>query len=150
MFGHLSAEELYARYRRAGDPVARSHFHIMWLLASGKDVSECADATGYSVRWIDKLIARYNADGAASLGDRRRSNGGREALLREAQLADLAATLEEAPPAGGLWSGPKVAAWIVEATGWAHVHPQRGWDYLKRCGYSLQRPRPRHDNAASA
>src|SRR5689334_19381067 len=29
------------------------------------------------------------------------------------------------------------------------VRPQRGWDYLKKLGYSAQRPRPRHAEAAS-
>ncbi|MDC0835049.1 winged helix-turn-helix domain-containing protein [Geitlerinema sp. CS-897] len=24
------------------------------------------------------------------------------------------------------------------------VWKQRGWDYLKKCGYSWQRPRPKH------
>jgi Winged helix-turn helix len=27
------------------------------------------------------------------------------------------------------------------------IHPQRGWDYLKRGGFSLQVPRPRHQKA---
>jgi transposase len=30
------------------------------------------------------------------------------------------------------------------------VWPQRGWDYLKKLGHSLQMPRPRHAKAASA
>ncbi len=27
------------------------------------------------------------------------------------------------------------------------IHPQRGWEYLKRMGFSLQIPRPRHHKA---
>jgi len=27
------------------------------------------------------------------------------------------------------------------------IHPQRGWEYLKRLGFSLQVPRPRHHKA---
>ncbi len=49
-------------------------------------------------------------------------------------------------PDGGLWTGPKVAAWIEEKTG-TKTHPQRGWVYLKRLGFSLRRPRPRHAKA---
>ena len=30
---HLSAAELEQRYKTAADPVAKSHFHAMWLLA---------------------------------------------------------------------------------------------------------------------
>lgn len=146
---HLSAADLYRRYRAAMDPVERSHFHIIWLLACGKGLSECAAATGYSTRWRAKLVQRYNAEGARALGDRRQGNGGQMALLNEAQLAELAEALDGAPPGGGLWSGPKVAAWIAEKTGREHVHPQRGWDYLRRLGMSLQVPRPRHEQAAS-
>jgi hypothetical protein len=28
-----------------------------------------------------------------------------------------------------------------------NIHPQRGWDYLKRLGFSLQLPRPLHYKA---
>ena len=33
---HLPLEELESRYRKATDPVQRSHYQILWLLASGK------------------------------------------------------------------------------------------------------------------
>src|SRR5215213_3816581 len=33
---HLSTEELEARYRKARDPVLRSHYQIVWLLSLGK------------------------------------------------------------------------------------------------------------------
>src|SRR3712207_1126324 len=33
--------------------------------------------------------------------------------------------------------------------GVAAVHPQRGWDALRRLGWSLQSPRPRHPRAAA-
>ncbi len=38
----------------------------------------------------------------------------------------------------------KVADWIAKKTGREKVWPQRGWDYLRKCRYSPQRPRPRH------
>jgi transposase len=31
----------------------------------------------------------------------------------------------------------------------AQVHPQRGWEALKRIGWSPQAPRPRHARAAT-
>ena len=49
---------------------------------------------------------------------------------------------------GGLWTGPKVAAWMATRLG-RKVWPQRGWDYLRRLGHSPQVPRPRHAKAAS-
>ncbi len=55
----------------------------------------------------------------------------------------------EPPRDGGLWTGPKVAAWMGARLG-QKVWPQRGWDYLRRLEHSLQVPRPRHAEAASA
>ena len=48
-----------------------------------------------------------------------------------------------------MWSGPKVARWIGEKIGRDHIHPHRGWVYLKRLGMSRQAPRARHERAAS-
>src|SRR5215472_5749145 len=47
---------------------------------------------------------------------------------------------------GGLWTGPKVATWMGEQLG-RKVHPQRGWEALKRAGFSRKLPRPRHYQA---
>ena len=33
---HLSTAELENRYREATDPVERSHYQIVWLIAQGK------------------------------------------------------------------------------------------------------------------
>jgi hypothetical protein len=54
------------------------------------------------------------------------------------------------PDEGGLWSGPKVARWLAEFHGLASVHDQRGWDALVAIAYSVQKPRPRHPEAANA
>ena len=147
--GHLEAFELYERYRLATDGVLRSHYQMMWHLAEGMWVSECAAATGYTRRWIEKLAQRYNAEGPEALGDRRRRNKGARPLLDAAQLAALAEVVSAPPPDGGLWSGRKVAAWIATEIGRAHVHPQRGWAYLRRLDLTWQTPRPAHDRAAT-
>jgi transposase len=100
-------------------------------------------------RWVEELAARYNALGPAALGEQRRRNGRTATLLTEAVLAALAERLKEPPGDGGLWSGPKVAAWLAGHLGLAQVHPQRGWEALQRLGWSLQAPRPRHARAAT-
>ncbi len=33
---HLNSEELENRYRKARDPVERSHYQIVWLISEGK------------------------------------------------------------------------------------------------------------------
>jgi transposase len=144
--GHLSAEELGRRYRAARDRVERGHLQAVWLLAQGRSAAEVAGVMGYSGRWVAEIVRRYDAAGPDGLGDRRRGNAGARPLLDEAQRAALAEALRGAPPGGGLWSGPEVAAWIAAATG-GEVRPQRGWDYLKRLGFTLKRPRPRHAKA---
>lgn len=49
----------------------------------------------------------------------------------------------------GVWSGPKVAAWMAEQLGRA-AHAQRAWEVLRRLGVTLQRLRPRHRQADAA
>jgi hypothetical protein len=69
---HLSPEELQTRYRQASEAVERSHYQIIWLLASGKSPREVAEVTGYNRQWIYELVWGYNRCGPESLGDGRR------------------------------------------------------------------------------
>jgi Homeodomain-like domain len=73
---HLSIDELEQRYRKADDPVERSHLQIIWLLAQGKRVREVAESTAYCANWIRILARRYNQDGPQSLADQRQYNSG--------------------------------------------------------------------------
>src|SRR5919206_3697624 len=146
---HLSPAELGQRYRAARSPVQRSHLQIVWLLSQGRSEREVAQVTGYGRRWIAEIMRRYNEGGPDGLGDRRRRNIGAKPLLSAGDEAALRAALAAPPADGGLWTGPKVAAWMSARLG-RRVWPQRGWDYLKKLGHSPQVPRPRHAKAASA
>ena len=146
---HLSVEELEARYRAAQDATEARHFQAIWLLAQGRTVLEVAEVLAFVPRWVEQLAARYNASGPGALGDRRRCNGRPASLLAPELLAALAERLKRPPDDGGVWSGPEVAAWMAGHLGRAAVHPQRGWDALRRLGWSLQSPRPRHPRAAA-
>lgn len=108
----MGASEVREAYRGERDTVRRSHLQVIWLLLSGDPVAEVARVSGFTERWISKLMDRWNADGLAGLGDRRRGNAGARPLLDAVGLAALAAVLEEAPADGGLWSGRQVAAWM--------------------------------------
>src|SRR3954463_6875864 len=145
---HLSPAELGQRYRAARSPVERSHLQIVWLLSRGRSEREVAQVTGYGRRWVGEVARRYDEGGPDGLGDRRRGNAGARPLLGAEDEAALRVALAEPPADGGLWTGPKVATWMAARLG-RKVWPQRGWDYLKRLGYSAQRPRPRHAKAAS-
>jgi transposase len=145
---HLSPAELGQRYRAARSPVERSHLQIVWLLSRGRSEREVAQVTGYGRRWMAEIIRRYNGAGPDGLGDRRRGNVGARPLLGAEGEAALRAALAAPPADGGLWTGPKVAAWMGARLG-REVWPQRGWDYLRKLGHSPQVPRPRHAKAAS-
>jgi len=71
---HLSQEELESRYRQAKDPIERSHYQIIWLLACGRPTEEVAAITSYSRHWIYELVWGYNRVGPETLGDGRHQN----------------------------------------------------------------------------
>ena len=146
---HLPIEELEARYRAARDVTEARHLQAIWLLAQGRTFLEVGEVMAFAPRWVEELAARYNAFGPGALGDRRRRNGRAASLLTEAALAALAERLRTPPEDGGLWSGPKVAAWMARQLGLERVHPQRGWEALRRLDGSIQAPRPRHPRAAT-
>jgi transposase len=147
---HLSSEELENRYRKAHDPVLRSHYQILWLISEGKSTIEVMGATGYSRGWIQQLARRYNSDGPEALGDRRHRNPGAKdrALLSADQQEELREALMKPPPDGGMWNSPKVGEWIERRTGKVlSQKKQRGWEYMKRLGNSPKVPRPHHKKA---
>ncbi len=146
---HLPIEELEARYRAAGDVTEARHYQAIWLLAQGRTFLAVAEVLAFVPRWVEELAARYNAVGPAALGDQRRRNGRAASLLTKDVLAALVERVRTPPDDGGLWSGPKVAAWMARHLGLERVHPQRGWEALKRIKWSLQAPRPRHPRAAT-
>src|ERR1035441_2281681 len=71
---HLSIEELAERYRKCADACAGRHYQTIWLLAQGHTVAEVFALTSFVPRWIEELLARYNALGPKALGDLRRNN----------------------------------------------------------------------------
>ena len=140
---HLSVQELYTRYRTSSGLVERSHYQIIWLLASGHTPLAVSQVTGYSRIWIYQLLRRYNQLGAKALSDQRSSNRGQPPQLNDLQRAQLWQVLSGPAPDGGLWNGRKVADWLSEWTG-EQISRHRGWEYLREMGYRLKVPRPQH------
>jgi hypothetical protein len=60
---HLSVEELEERFVGCQDAAALRHFQVIWLLARGHTVSQVSATTAFGERWIEQLLARYNAEG---------------------------------------------------------------------------------------
>jgi transposase len=146
---HLSVEALERRYRAAQDVTEARHTQAVWLLAQGRTVLDVASVLAFAPRWVEQLAARYNARGPAALGDQRRRNGRAASVLTEAVLTALSERLRAPPEDGGCWTGPKVALWMARRLGVARVHPQRGWEALRRVRWSIQAPRPRHPRSAT-
>jgi len=110
---HLSSEELEHRYRKAHDPVLRSHYQIIWLISEGKTTRQVMEHTGYSRGWIQRLARRYNALGPdEALGDRRHHNPGARdrALLSAEQQQELKEALKKPHPTEGCGTPPRWAS----------------------------------------
>jgi transposase len=151
--GKSESSQLEGLYRKASDPVLRTHLLMVWRISLGDSIREVAGMVGYSEKWVREIARRYEEQGVEGLGDRRHGNPGakQRALLDEEGQAQLReALLEETPPGGGMWSGPKVARWIEEKSGMERVHAQRGWEYLRKVGHSPQVPRPSNAQGADS
>ena len=146
---HLSVAALEQQYRSCTDVTAARHLQTIWLLAQGHHIAEVSATVSYARRWVERLLARYNAQGPQALGDQRRRNGTSPSVLKPDLLDKLTDRLREPPSDGGLWTGPKVAAWMASELGLTRVAPQRGWEALKAIGWSVQKPRPRHPASAT-
>lgn len=146
---HLSAIELEDRYEAADEPIAKRHFHALWLLSRGYTANEVAGLLSLSTRWVYELVRRYNEGGPDCLGDRRANNGTAPTIITPEALAALKERIKTPADDGGLWTGPKVARWLAKFHQIKSVHDQRGWDALIAIEYSIQKPRPRHPDAAT-
>jgi hypothetical protein len=141
---HLTIDELEGRYRSTKDPVERSRWHFLWLLARGLTANLVASITGYSASWIGRLARRDNQHGPNGVKDLRHQSRPRTLHLTAAQQEQLAAALVAGTaPEGDRWSGRTVAAWTSQRLGRC-VGRQLGWVSLQRLGARLRVPRLRH------
>ena len=118
---HVSVSALEQQYRSCTDVTAARHLQAIWLLAKGRPIAEVAATVSYARRWVERLLARYNAQGLHALGDLRQWNGTSPSVLKPDLLDKLKARLREPPPDGGLWTSPKVAAWMASELGLTQV-----------------------------
>jgi transposase len=145
---HLSADEVGHRYRRCPDPKENTRWHLVWLLLRD-DTLTCERAgppVGLSDAHARTVLKRWNARGPDGLADGRRGNR-RAGKLTASQQAEAFDALRAEPPDGGLWSGPRLARYVRHRWG-VEVCPETGWRWLKKLGFRLVVPRPRHPKAA--
>ena len=129
--------------------MARTHDQLLWLLAHGQRTGAVPAATGSSRRWVQEAARRSNRPGPPVPHARRPRNPRGAALLAAAAQQELVAAVAGAAPDGGVWSGPKVAAWIGTRPG-RRVQARRGGAYFRRLRYRPKAPRPAHAGADAA
>jgi transposase len=148
---HLSTEELKDAYRLSQDPVESRRWHFLWKIALGWSVKNSTLAVGISESYGWTILKNYNSKGKEGVKNQKKESHahrrGSKPILDEEQFLKLTEALKQKPEDGGIWTGPKVARWLAKETKREVVHPQRGWDYLKKCNYSWQKPRPKHKKA---
>src|SRR5215208_3580308 len=132
---HLTFEEIDRRYRSCSDAAEKSRWHVLWLVTRPDrplSATKAAELVGFTPAWGRAILKRYNAHGPDNRADPK---------LSPAQQAQLLGALRVPPPDHGLWSGPKVAAYVKECFG-VEVRKQTGWQWLKNLGFRLVVPRP--------
>jgi transposase len=142
----LTEHELHERYRHARDPVERSRWQFLWLLARGLTATAVARVTGYSAYWIGQMARRYNTAGPGGVRDQRRRTRAKRLMLTDEQQAALRVALAEPHPAGDHWCGRTVATWMSARLDRA-VSRQSAWRTLWQIGARFLKPRPRHVQA---
>jgi transposase len=150
VIAHLPHEEVGRRYRNCPDPKEKTRWHLVWLLLRPGGPPNCeraAPLVGLSDVHARAILRRWNARGPEGLADRRKANKS-PGKLTPARQAELFEALHKEAPDGGLWSGPKVAAYVADRWG-VVACPQTGWRWLKKLGFRLVVPRPRHPRAAT-
>ena len=145
---HLTTEELRLRYRSCQKPQEKTRWHALHLISKGVVAADAARRVGRANSWITNLARRYNQDGAAAIARKKSAKPSHRACLDAKLGKELAQALRLAAPDGGLWSGPKVAAWIGEKTG-RILHRTTAWRALQKLGFSVQSPRPANKRRAS-
>src|SRR5262245_22507182 len=147
---HLTYAELGQRFRHCRDGRQKVRWQALWLLSRPQapySAAEAAAVVGRTADGIRKLIKRYNAAGPGAV-ERNSGGQGRAPRLSAAQQEQLKGELLGRAPDGGLWTGAKLAQRIAALTG-RPMHKATGWEWLRKLGFTPQRPRPRNTLAAS-
>ena len=126
-------------YRKASDPVLRTHLLMVWRMSLGDPIREVARMVGYSQKWTREIARRYEYEGVEGLGDRRHANPGAKerALLDEEGQAELReALLEGLPPDGGCGAGLRSTGLTVNMQLQDEEEP-REWSAISALGRIL-------------
>ncbi len=148
---HLTLRQIQENYHNSKDTVESRRWHLLWKVGIGWSIKKSAISVGLSYEYARRVVKRYNEEGEATVTNQHNRTRNyqtatrpKHSLLNREQLQKLKGALRSRPDDGGIWTGPKVARWMEKETGREKIHDQRGWEYLKKCGYSWKVPRPSH------
>lgn len=134
--------------RACRDTHRRRRLDILRLVKQGYGPTEIGRILDCSRTTVRTVVLAFNERGWDGLLDERARNGRAPKLTAE-QTAALLKALEDPPPDGGLWSGPKVRAWLKTMFD-IESGPRYGWQTLRRLNFTLQQPQTRHGRADAA
>jgi transposase len=75
------SSRLESLYRKASDPVLRTHLLMVWRVSLGDSIRKVAGMVGYSEKWTREITRRYESEGVEDLGDCRHANPGAKELV---------------------------------------------------------------------
>jgi transposase len=145
---HLTTEELQQRYRSCQKPQEKMRWHALYLISKGVVAADAARRTRRASSWVTNLARRYNRDGAQAVARKQSARPSHRAKVNAKLGKELDKALRCDAPDGGLWTAPKVAAWITEQSG-QEVHHTTAWRAMRRLGFSLKTPRPANKRRAT-
>lgn len=145
---HLTTEELRAPYRSCQKPQEKARWHALYLISQGAVAAAAARRVGRASSWITTLARPYNREGASAAIRKQLPKLSHRAKVDHQLGQELDKALRAPAPDGGLWTAPKVSAWITDKTG-QEVHQTTAWRAMRRLGFSLQVPRPANKRRVS-
>ena len=117
MVGHLSNEELEARYEAAANPFARAIFMRCGCCLADMRLKRSREILSISPRWVRALLKRYNEGGAEALGDQRIHNATKPTILRTRRWRPSRRGSRRRRTMAGFGRGPRLRAGLRSSTG---------------------------------
>lgn len=144
----VSEAELERLYRQETEAKPKLRLLCALHRKNGRSIDRIAGLVRIPRRTVHKYLWRFEDKGLD--GKNTVKQPGRIPALSLRQRRQLVKELERGPPHSnsGLWNTKDVRELIEKKFGVSFV-PQHVWRVLVACGFSLQRPRPRHYKTAA-
>ncbi len=138
-------QTLYELYKQEKDAQNRTRLHALWLLRSGRPMTEVAPLVGVHYRTLQEWVAWYRQGGLGEvLSHRHGGHGGCERRLSAQQEDELVAKAK-AGEIRTIWDG---VTWAQEAHGIKYSYWGMRWVFA-RLELKKKMPRPKSPKASA-